>query len=55
MVGVPINDRRSVVCVVFSSLLEWVEWFNNRRLLEPIGYLPPAEFEERYYHRLPLA
>ena len=31
--------------------LVWVEWFNNRRLLEPIGYLPPAEFEELYYRK----
>ena len=31
------------------ATLEWVDWFNNRRLLEPIGYLPPAEFEELYY------
>jgi len=29
----------------------WVDWFNNRRLLEPIGYLPPAEFEELHYER----
>ena len=29
--------------------LKWVDWFNNRRLLEPIGYIPPAEAEERYY------
>jgi putative transposase len=28
--------------------LEWVDWFNNRRLLEPIGFIPPAEAEERY-------
>jgi len=33
------------------ATLEWVDWFNNRRLLEPIGYLPPAEFEEVYYRR----
>jgi transposase InsO family protein len=32
--------------------LEWVDWFNNRRLLEPIGYIPPAEAEERYYGTL---
>ena len=31
--------------------LEWVDWFNNRRLLEPIGYLPPAEFEPMYYRQ----
>lgn len=29
--------------------LEWVDWFNNRRLLEPIGNIPPAEFEKAYY------
>jgi putative transposase len=29
--------------------LEWVDWFNHRRLLEPIGYVPPAEFEAAYY------
>jgi len=29
--------------------LDWVNWFNNRRLLEPIGNIPPAEFEELYY------
>jgi len=31
------------------ATLEWVDWFNNRRLLEPLGYLPPAEFEQHYY------
>ena len=31
------------------ATLEWVDWFNNRRLLEPIGYVPPAVFEEAYY------
>ena len=29
--------------------LEWVDWFNNRRLLEPIGEIPPVEFEQAYY------
>ncbi len=32
--------------------LKWVDWFNNRRLLEPIGYIPPAEAEEKYYAQL---
>ena len=32
--------------------LEWVDWFNNRRLLEPIGNIPPAEAEERHYAML---
>ena len=31
------------------ATLEWVDWFNNRRLLEPIGNIPPAEYEELYY------
>ncbi len=31
------------------ATLEWVDWFNNRRLLEPIGDIPPAEFEAMYY------
>jgi putative transposase len=30
-------------------MLEWVDWFNHRRLLEPIGNIPPAETEEQYY------
>jgi putative transposase len=32
--------------------LEWVDWFNHRRLLEPIGNIPPAEAEEKYYQQL---
>jgi len=31
------------------ATLAGVDWFNNRRLLEPIGYVPPAEYEARYY------
>ena len=31
------------------ATLEWVDWWNHRRLLEPIGYLPPAEYEAAYY------
>ena len=34
------------------ATLEWVDWFNNRRLLEPIGNIPPAEAEEHYYESL---
>ena len=34
------------------ATLEWVDWFNTRRLLEPIGHVPPAEAEERYYEQL---
>jgi putative transposase len=42
---------RSFEAVEFATL-EWVDWFNNRRLLEPIGYIPPAEAEQRYYATL---
>jgi transposase InsO family protein len=34
------------------AALEWVDWFNNKRLLAPIGYIPPARAEERYYPSL---
>jgi transposase InsO family protein len=33
------------------ATLDWVSWFNNKRLLEPLGYLPPVEYEQAYYHR----
>ena len=39
---------RSLEAVEFATL-EWVDWFNNRRLLEPIGNIPPAEAEALYY------
>ena len=39
---------RSAEAVELATL-EWVDWFNNRRLLEPIGNIPPAEAEARYY------
>ena len=38
---------RSLEAVEFATLT-WVDWFNNRRLLEPIGNMPPAEAEARY-------
>lgn len=42
---------RSFEAVEYATL-EWVDWFNNRRLLAPIGNIPPAEAEERYYAML---
>jgi transposase InsO family protein len=39
---------RNLETVEFATL-EWVDWFNNRRLLEPIGNIPLAEAEARYY------
>lgn len=34
------------------ATLEWVWWFNHQRLLEPLGYVPPAEFEEQFHRGL---
>jgi transposase InsO family protein len=52
---VPIIHRRgpwrSFDAVEYATL-EWVDWFNNRRLLEPIGNIPPAEAEARYYAQI---
>ena len=42
---------RSFEAVEYATL-EWVDWFNNRRLLEPIGNIPPAEAEEQYFAML---
>jgi putative transposase len=46
-----INRRgpwRNFEAVEFATL-EWIDWFNTRRLLAPIGNIPPAEAEARYY------
>jgi putative transposase len=37
------------VDAVELATLAWIDWFNNRRLLAPLGYVPPAEFESMYY------
>ncbi len=42
---------RGLEDVEFATL-EWVDWFNNRRLLEPIGNVPPVEYEQAYYQGL---
>jgi transposase InsO family protein len=34
------------------ATLQWVHWFNHQRLLEPIGYIPPAEAEANYWRQL---
>lgn len=41
---------RNLEEVEFATL-EWVAWWNTRRLLEPIGHVPPAEYEAAYYRR----
>jgi len=45
---------RTLEAVEFATLA-WVDWFNTRRLLEPIGYVPPAEFEAQYYQQAAVA
>jgi transposase InsO family protein len=42
---------RNAEAVEFATL-EWVDWFNLRRILEPIGSIPPTQAEEQYYARL---
>ena len=42
---------RSLEAVEWATL-EWVDWYNHRRLLEPLGHVPPAEAEARYYDNL---
>jgi putative transposase len=42
---------RSLEAVEYATL-EWVDWYNTRRRLEPIGNMPPAEAEARYYEQL---
>lgn len=44
----PNGPWRSLEEIAFATL-EWVDWFNNRRRLQPIGHVPPAEFEKMYY------
>ncbi len=41
---------RHVEAVEFAAL-EWVDWLNNRRLLDPIGCIPSVEFERQYYEK----
>ena len=36
---------------VERATLTWVDWFNNRKILEPIGDMPPAEYENLYYQQ----
>ena len=45
---------RSLEAVEFATLA-WVDWFNTRWPQEPIGYLPPAEYEARYHEQAAVA
>ena len=44
----PRGPWRNADHVEFATLT-WIDWFNNRRLLEPIGHIPPVEYEAAYY------
>ena len=39
---------RNVDAVEYATL-DWVDWFNKRRLLQPLGWVPPAEYEQQYF------
>lgn len=43
---------RGLEDVEFATL-DWVSWYNTQRLLEPIGYVPPVEYEDHYYRNHP--
>ena len=45
---------RNLEAVEFATLA-WVDWFNTRRRLEPIGCVPPAEYEAQYYQQAAVA
>ena len=49
------RDRWQTLEAVEFATLRWVDWFNHRRLLGPIGFVPPAEFEASYYQQVSVA
>jgi transposase InsO family protein len=48
----PSAEGRSFAVGSLRCCSRWVDWYNHRRLLEPIGHVPPAEAEARYYDNL---
>jgi transposase InsO family protein len=50
----PRGPWRTLEAVEFATL-DWVDWFNTQRLLEPLGYVPPAEYEANYYKQATVA
>src|SRR5260221_14444127 len=47
-----LNGTESGTGSLEFATLQWVSWFNHHRLLEPIGYIPPAEAEANYYRQV---
>ena len=46
------NSESDSIATGAPRTLEWVDWFNNRRLLKPIGNRPPAEAEAAHYRQI---
>lgn len=49
------RERWTSLEAVEFATLRWVDWFNHRRLLGPIGFVPPAEYEAHYYEQVAVA
>jgi hypothetical protein len=52
IIGMLKEQEAGAKTAVEFATLEWVDWFNHRRLMGPISDMPPAEAEERYYAML---
>ena len=48
----PKAPRAASYTTTWDTALGWVDWFNNRRLLAPIGNIPPTEAEANFYAEL---
>jgi putative transposase len=46
------NAKFTGAAAVELATLTWVSWFNNHRLMGPLGYIPPTEAEANYYRQL---
>ena len=55
LLAVPPHHARKVQLPNVYIFGNTTDWFNTRRLLEAIGYLPPAEYEARYYEQAAVA
>lgn len=52
LITAPPRTSFSYTLNIGASALDWVDWSNNERLLDPIGDIPPAEYEDNYYRQL---
>ena len=50
--GLPLMAPPRGPAGVEFATLEWVHWYNHRRLFGPLGHVPPAAFEAHYSHQL---